>query len=901
MAEIDKALWSRLSPLFDALLDADEAGRAELLAHVRRDDAQLADALSALLTRHLALMHGSFLDSTALDGGGAATLAGNVIGNYTLERAIGHGGMGSVWLARRSDGRYQGVVAVKFMDLALMPRGGLERFEREGNLLAKLTHPHIVRLIDAGVTASGQPYLAMEYVEGQAIDIYCDARSLSVAARLRLFLDVLNAVGYAHSNLILHRDLKPSNILVTGAGEVKLLDFGIAKLIENDSQSPHRRPAATQVGRLFTPDFAAPEQVRAEDVTTATDVYALGVLLYVLLSGRHPYARAGQTPFERQQAALDVDPARLSDTAARAEPAVAERRDTTPARLARLLRGDVDNIVAKALEKAPAERYPTVAALGDDLLRHLTDQPVRARADTVRYRTRKFLRRNRPMVGAAALVALVLVGGIAATAWQAREAARQRDRALMQLQRAEASLGFVDIMLFNTWGADERISLDEFLSRSEQLAMRSYAKLPEQQAVVLHSLASYYSSLGDYTRAEALIDKAVAALPLGVDVSQRALIECNQALIRGLTSDAAGAEQALARWVSDRSLEPGVATQCEMYRSHVARTRGDAPAALQHALAAQEFLTKAERPQPILAASLKSDIAYALMLSNRLDEADTEYAAAMTAYREVGGASSPGTIAILNNWALLSRNVGDVKRALEVVDEAIAIASRGDANADIPPYLAVNRASALLSLGRVDEALVAVERALAIAATVKSDVARFHALAVKAGVLSEQHDFAAAEDIVGEAERVAGQLQPGTYDAPGLTLRRAELAVQRGQPTAAAALLNPLIQTFHDGKVSNQNLATALRLRGDALNQNGDYAAAVRDADEALAVAERLQGRRPHSLRTGQALLLRARIRRDSGDLVTARADGKRASVHLAAMLHDKHPDRQLVERLTAP
>jgi tetratricopeptide (TPR) repeat protein len=338
-----------------------------------------------------------------------------------------------------------------------------------------------------------------------------------------------------------------------------------------------------------------------------------------------------------------------------------------------------------------------------------------------------------------------------------------------------------------------------------------------------------------------------------------------------------------------------------MYRSHVARTRGDAPGALLHALAARDLLAKAERPSPILAASLKSDIAYALMLSNRTEEADAEYAAAMDAYRAVGGASSPGTIAILNNWALLSRNVGDVKRALEVVDEAIAIASRGDDSNAIPPYLAVNRASALLSLGRLDEALTAVDRALAIAAAVKSDVGRFHALAVKAGVMSEQRDFATAEGIVEDAERLASQLQPGTYDAPGLTLRRAEIAVARHQPKAALDVLSPLLETFSAGKVSNQNAATALRLRADALSQLGDSAAALRDADEALAIAERLQGKRTHSLRTGQALLLRARIRRASGDVVGSRADADRAVGHLAAMLHEGHPDRQRARSLATP
>jgi serine/threonine-protein kinase len=414
MADFDVGRWSRLSPLFDALLDADEAGRASLLAELRETEPEVAADLAALLDRHRALLGAAFLDGSAVDGDGAGQVPGQIVGNYTLERLLGHGGMGSVWLARRSDGRYQGVAAIKFMHAAVVARGGQERFAREGSLLAKLAHPHIVRLMDAGVSSTGQPYLAMEYVEGEAIDDYCDARSLPVVARLRLFLDVLGAVSYAHTNLVLHRDLKPSNILVTAAGEVKLLDFGIARLLEDERARPEPGRATTEFVRAFTPEYAAPEQVRAEDVTTGTDVYSLGILLYVLLAGAHPYVRAGQTTFERQQAALTVDPVRLSDAARLAAPEVAARRGATPSRIARRLRGDLDNIVAKALKKSPGERYPTVAAFADDVRRHLAHEPVTARPDSVGYRARMFVRRHRWGVAAAVLLAAGVSIGVAA-------------------------------------------------------------------------------------------------------------------------------------------------------------------------------------------------------------------------------------------------------------------------------------------------------------------------------------------------------------------------------------------------------------------------------------------------------------------------------------------------------
>src|ERR1700728_762538 len=280
--------------------------------------------------------------------------------------------MGSVWLAERNDGRFERRVAVKFIHIALMGKGGEGRFKREGSILGRLSHPHIAELIDAGVSAAGQPYLVLEYIEGDSIDGYCDRQKLDVEARIRLFLEVLGAVAHAHANLIVHRDLKPSNVLVSKDGHVKLLDFGIAKLLEGESQDGAATALTMDGGRVMTPEYAAPEQVTGTPVTTATDVYALGVLLYVLLTGQHPAGRNLRSTADLVKAIVDTEPTRPSDVVAPVlsngeETATnAARRTTTPERLSRLLRGDLDTIIAKALKKNPQERYTSVTAFADD-------------------------------------------------------------------------------------------------------------------------------------------------------------------------------------------------------------------------------------------------------------------------------------------------------------------------------------------------------------------------------------------------------------------------------------------------------------------------------------------------------------------------------------------------------
>jgi serine/threonine protein kinase/Tol biopolymer transport system component len=412
--------WQTLSPYLDEALVMSDEERSRWLAALRSKSPDLAKQLEVLLHEHRALSDEGFLEQGSIRVPQSSGLAGQALGPYTLLSQIGHGGMGSVWLAERNDGRFERKVAVKFLNLALMGKAGEERFQREGVILGRLANPHIAELIDAGVSRSGQPYLILEHIEGDHIDRYCDQRRLDVAGRVRLFLDVLQAVAEAHANSIVHRDLKPSNVLVRNDGQVKLLDFGIAKLLEDEEQAG--KPQLTADGsRVMTPEYAAPEQLAGKTVTTATDVYALGVLLYVLLTGHHPVGVGPHTPVTLVKAVLETEPVRPSDIVASTKgnsettTSNATRRATTPDKLSRMLRGDLDTIVAKALKKNPKERYASVRALADDLQHYLRQEPITARPDGIAYRAAKFIRRRRGSVAAALLVALTLAGATITT------------------------------------------------------------------------------------------------------------------------------------------------------------------------------------------------------------------------------------------------------------------------------------------------------------------------------------------------------------------------------------------------------------------------------------------------------------------------------------------------------
>jgi tetratricopeptide (TPR) repeat protein len=423
--------WQEVSPYLDEVLELPPEDRAAWLLSLRKKDARIASFVQALLDEQMQLKQEGFLERSPLRAG--AGLAGQKVGSYTLVSQIGQGGMGSVWLAQRSDGRFERQAAVKFVSIALSGRTTEERFIREGSILGRLTHPHIAELFDAGISADGSRYLILEYVDGVAIDEYCDEHLLDVDARIKLFLDVLSAVAEAHANLIVHRDIKPSNVLVRNDGQVKLLDFGIAKLLAHEGDTAPTM-LTMEGGGALTPRFAAPEQVTGGNVTTATDVYALGVLLYLLLTGHNPVGKEAQSPAELVKSIVEVEAPRPSE-AVFAGSATAEKRSTTPEKLRRQLSGDLDTILGKALKKNPQERYASVTAFADDLQRYLKHEAISVRPDTFAYRTAKFLRRNRIVVAFTTIAIALVIGSLSAGLLIANRERRIAEQRFLQVRQ----------------------------------------------------------------------------------------------------------------------------------------------------------------------------------------------------------------------------------------------------------------------------------------------------------------------------------------------------------------------------------------------------------------------------------------------------------------------------------
>ena len=514
--------WQRLDEILDQILELSPDERVAFIERSCAGDAELrrrahalmaaAERVGDFLERPVDAYAGGLLreiadssaEDQASDSGERGSLATGRLGPYRLLRELGRGGMGAVYLAERDDEQFDRRVAIKVLPAGLLGWGFRTRFLLERRILASLEHPNIARLYDAGVAEDGTPYFVMEYVEGRRIDVHCDEYWLPVRDRLELFDQVCDAVQFAHRNLVVHRDLKPANILVSREGAVKLLDFGIAKLLRTDVESGM---TLSGVGgfRALTPDYASPEQLRGEPVSTATDVYALGVLLFELLTGSRPYHPRDRSVSSIERAVLEQEPDRPSLRIAQV-PEASTHRSTTAVVLRRQLHGDLDNIVLTALQKEPARRYASVQHLRDDLHRHLHGLPVHARPATWPYRAAKFVRRHRVGVAAAALVVVSLIAGLVGTAWQARAASREA-------RRADRVRQFV-VELFQVSDPDQsrgdsitaRFLLDQGAARIQTELTRE----PELRAEMLSVLGGIYQRIGLYDQARPLLEEALA-------------------------------------------------------------------------------------------------------------------------------------------------------------------------------------------------------------------------------------------------------------------------------------------------------------------------------------------------------------------------------------------------------
>ncbi len=493
IADLPRADWHRLNRLLEAALALDEISRSDWLKGLPRADADLVPLVERLLAATDRTETADFVARPPPLP--AEEHAGQRIGPYRLVSPLGEGGMGAVWLAERADGAFERQVALKLPHAEWIDRGLARRFARERAVLASLNHPNIAQLFDAGWSEAGRPYLALEYVEGQPILAWCEQQHQDTNARLRLFVEVIRAVAHAHAHLVVHRDLKPSNVLVTAEGHVKLLDFGIAKLLATDSTSTEETELTRMSGRALTPSYAAPEQILGQPITTATDIYALGVMLFELLTGARPY-RLGRTDVQSrgalEEAIVKVDPATPSTAA----------KDKA---VRRALHGDLDAIVLKALKKRPQERYQTAAEFADDLERHLERRPVQARRDSRAYRLRRFVVRNQVAVTAGSAVLLALVIGLAATLWQAREAHQEAEHANTIKQFVLSVIQEADPQASQRTREADMALLDATRDRvAHELATR-----PDLQLEVRLAIATAYRNRGAWKPARQTLRAAV--------------------------------------------------------------------------------------------------------------------------------------------------------------------------------------------------------------------------------------------------------------------------------------------------------------------------------------------------------------------------------------------------------
>jgi serine/threonine-protein kinase len=937
-------LWRRTSGALDALLDLPAAGRAAALERLAAEDPEVHREVVALLAADPG--SGGFLSGAV--GRAAAALAGEeppvegapggpsaVIGGWRLLRLLGRGGMGEVFLAERTGGDFEQLGALKLVRRGLDTEEVLARFRRERQILARLTHPGIARLLDGGVAPDGRPFFVLEMVDGEPITRYAAARGLELRALLRLFLRVLDAVEAAHRSFVVHRDLKPSNLFVTPQGDVKLLDFGIAKLLGEDGDGEATRSGA----RPLTPAYAAPEQILAGEVSTATDAYALGVVLYELLSGERPLPRVARTPVELAREVSEEAPPLPSEAVRRrARGAARPEERARLRRRARELTGDLDAILLRVLAADPRRRYPTVAAFAGELKAYLDGHPVAARGAARGYRLRKVFRRHRLAFGAAALVLVSLAGGLVAALWQARRA----ERAARRAERTEEFL----IGLFEAVDPGrtrgESVTARQLLDQGARQLDRELGAEPEVRAALADTLARTYLGLGSLDEAGLWADRSLAAPRASASEGEAALAALTRAEVSLAQGDLARARRQL------ESLVPRIAALFGEESREALRARaglatvleiaGEFPAALalwRELVGRAEVLYGHDSPRT---AALLAGVGGAAGMMSRFAEAETALRDALGRYERSGAADDPMALETRATLADLLESMGRSHEALAMLSDVVARQRRvlGPSH----PLLAdglLKQGFALLNMRRTREA----RAPLAEAAAILEPLGHFEAASAwrylgQVDLMEERYAAAFERFVRAEAwyrERT-GDDSPLTWAAVvSRALAEAKLgrlaeaeAAQRAAIAALARLHGPESNEVRGPK---KHLGETLRAAGrveEALALHREVLALerrlfgpgedravtasyvqlaldheARGTPPALAEARRLLDRALAALRrrgddpvrTGEALAVSGRVAAAQGDPARARRELSEADRLLAAVLAPAAPTRR--------
>ncbi len=705
---MEAELWRRIEELFNAALDLPPAERRALLQRHRLTDPELADEVESLLQAERVaedLLAGSIQKAAREVIEARPPLAeGDRVGAYRVVKKLGEGGMGMVFLAERADAEYEARVAIKILRTGAADRRLLERFRAERQILASLEHPSVARLIDGGATDRGYPYVVMEYVDGEPLDAYCRNHGLSLRQRVELFLQVIGAVQAAHQSLIVHRDIKPGNILVTREGAAKLLDFGIAKILD----APGDADALTgPLGRVMTPDYASPEQVLGKPVGAASDIYSLGVALYELLTGAAPYSTAGMSPGELEQAVCLIDPPPPSAVA--------------PPEVAPKLRRELDCIVLKAMAKAPEERYASAERFAADLQRYLDGRPVLARPQTWSYRTRKIIARNKLAAAAALTVFTLLIVIAVSMTLAARRIAVEKEIAERQRQRAEETARFLtEVFRISDPGETrgERVTAREVLDWSADRLRREPDTDPQLRAQLLDVIGVVYQNLGLYSEAAEALSEALEL--------RRKTLSANDPELAAALNHLANAQRELGRYPEARA----------SYEQSLAIARSVAPEG--DAAVAQNL----------------SDLAMLLRDQGDYDEAEGLAREALEMRRRTVGEGNAEVAAGLHNLGTVLYRRGDYQQAEELFRKALELDRklRGDLHPSVA--MGLHSLGALFERkGELDQAEASFQEALEIARELYGEQHTGVAdnLRSLAQIRLEQKDPAAAEKLLAEA------------------------------------------------------------------------------------------------------------------------------------------------------